>query len=518
MKDHIKYLRAFGILLLTALFLISCSSNNIDDFPFVTVGGSDDSEATEAETVYEYTKYRVIISRLASGELSNISRLLCEKIQENTGVYTTLCYDDEYSKGAEGEWAVFVGNVDIDRVKEVIRPMRSKDYICRSFEDKTLIGGKNDSATVTAVGRFIDEILPVSDAHRLIPEGGGFEYFGEYTVEGLYVEGVSIGDFDIVVEDDRDIPALRIAYALRDKISETFGFYLDVKHKKEAELGKNICIYTDSKCQVGRAELQYAENNIVLKAVDSTGLSKMTDTFFELLCSSGMSGELRVTIPKNLYSYYGDASFNENEQGATDHGVGQCKLVFTVMDILPEIDSPLALTELRETVTEYSSDLLLFGKGSGSDGEILEENFREYRNISDELGCAFVGSDIVCVRKAVDDKGDLLCDVFSVRCGEAEFLLVYISGSTEDDMVIDIAELTGETDLPTVAIVYTENIGNITLVDSCHSFFDKVSESSSDIYGKAVSYKCYADVSRVIISDENSDNKFGIEAINISVS
>lgn len=494
-------------------------SNNVEDFPFVTVTSGGEEESGDSETVSEYSKYRVVISRLASGELTSVSRLLVDGIREKTGVYTTISYDDEYKRSADGEWVIFVGNVDIDGVREVIRPMRSGDYICRSFEDKTIIGGKHDEASVTAIERFIEEILPASDAQRLIPEGGGFEYSAEYRVSGLYIQSVSIADFDIVVENNRDTAAQAIAYTLQNKISEVFGYWLDVKHGRDNDLGKNICIYTDNTCQAGRSELQYVGYNILLRSADSEGLNRAAEGLFELLCSSGTSGELNVTVPSLLYFYYGNTPPSETEGEDSDYNSTlECSIAFASADILPSIDSPSAAATLRETVLGYSSDLSFFGKCGEDDVEILRESFGNYQKVSGGTGCVLTKNAELCLWQSAKEYGSLLCEAFLISDGRAEFLLVYICGKTEEDIQIDISEFMGNRQLPIVAVTYTEGGGELTLISSRHGFFEMAVKDDLNIYGRSAEYRCYVDTSRVAVSDVGNENKFGIKAISISVS
>lgn len=511
MKDLRKKLAVLMILLLTALFLASCSSDNVDNFPFVTIG-----ESGNDETAYVHSKYRVVVSRLASGELLEAVDGLCDRIEEKTGVYTAFSYDDEYGDLSEGEWLIAVGNVDIHGVTELLGLMRSNDYLCRSLTDMTVIGGRSDSATVVAIERFLNEILPVSDAERLIPEGGGFEYSGDYAVKGLYIGGVSVGSFDIVVEDSRDTVALESAYALRDKISETFGYWLDVSNKAAPNSEKNIHIYTDSKCQVGRAELECVGNGIILKAADRTGHLKNVDSFFSLLCSEGTSGELRVTVPRNLYSYYGGFNVTDTEQ--TSYSPSQCKIAFTALEALPKLNSPDAITVFRDAALQNEPQLVLLGNGVGLDIDTVKENFSGYQNIAVEYGYALSGENITCAKISESEKNGVLYQVFTVRSGEGAFVLVYVSGSSATDQFADVGELVGEKDLPVVAVSYIEGGGKIIFNGDGRGFFEKVAEQNISIYGRTLSYNCCVDVNRVAVTDESVDDKYGIRTVNIQVS
>lgn len=513
MKNH-RILRCMCILLFTAIFFISCSADGGAEFPFVTVGGSGSADESG------YSEYNVVVSRSASGDLMSSARTLCEKIKEGTGVNTVLCYDDELSKTNDSEWNIYIGNVDVKGVKEALRSMRSNDYICRSFDDKTVIGGRNDVATVTAIDRFIKEILPASDSTRLIPDGGGFEYRGVYAVSGLYAGDVFIGDFDIIVEDGRDLSALQSAYFLRNEISESFGYWLDIKSKKDSELGKNICIYTDKKCEKGIAELECVENSITLKAADGAGHLAVADEFLKLLGSAGSEGELHVELPRDLYVNYEDGGSNqENSKNEdTDRENPMCMISVAALDLFTDIGSVGTLTGIRGAVRGYESDIALLGSVSEENVIKLNENLKPLEKISDGNECVYVRDGVICAELPESDALAVNNSIYKIRCDGVDFLLVYLSGSVKENTVIDIESLIGDTDLPVVVISYTRNNGKIMETVSRNEGFDTVAEEQTNINGVTVSYKCCADTDRLKVEAVEYENYFGFRGVSVSIS
>ena len=298
MNNVVKIIRTVGIMLFSVLFLISCSSKNVEELPFISLGSDDKTLITE---------YRIVASRASSGQLLSYAERLCEELGDKTGVSSKLSYDDEYFPVSDGTWIVYIGNVDVTIVKDHLRLMRSDDYTCRSFDRVTVIGGRNDSSTVIAIERFIEEILPVSNEYRPIPEGGGFDHFGSYDAERLSVGGTSISEFEISVTSVDDVEAVALAYELRNELSDTFGYWLDVRTGKRSETGRGIYIGTDKTCADGRGELSFSGNDIFLEAVDKAGLEKLTDVFLQLLKSDGDTGILEPIIPEHIYVPHGYA-------------------------------------------------------------------------------------------------------------------------------------------------------------------------------------------------------------------
>ena len=493
MIKPVKFLRILCVLTLAALSFTSCASKNDEDFPFITVSDEENTLISE---------YRVIVSNTASGEVLDGARILKDKIMEQTGVEVFLNYDNESIIVRDGAHVIYVGYVDYPAVRDRLRNMRSLDYICRSFDDHTLIGGRSDEATVAALERFTEEILPASDSSRLIPEGGGFEFTGEYSVDELYVDSLNIRDFEIIVDNALDHSAVDFACSLRDRISEAFGYWLDVRIGEDTDSGRCIYVLTDSKCQGGRAELERSEKGITLKAADRTGLARIVDTFLSLLSADGTAGTLKPSIPNSFYIPYGNT---------------ECAVGAAVFDFLPNISTPAACANLKKDILEISPDILICGNVSGTDAEILRESLNGYNNSSEDGEILFYLKEVSFSRISMKNFNGTLCHAASVKCGELEFILIYTSGNANQDVVIDVREIVGETPLPVVAVSYMPSGVDVTFESREQPLFEKVVDIRSELYKKSVSYVCYTDLSRLSVTVEPWDNMFGLKAIRVTI-
>ena len=477
LKKSVIFTKILCVLALVAIFITSCTSKNNEEFPFVTIGGE------ETEHTHEHTEYIIVIPASASGEISQKARLLANKINERTGAAVALAHDDRQISPSDGTHLIYIGNVDALAVTKKISQMRSLD-----------------GATLTAIDRFVNEILPLSTAQRLIPEGGGFDFAGKYEVESLFIDGVSLGDFSISVDSVSDTAAVDVAYSLRDKISEDFGYWLDIRIGSIKNAENYIRVLTDLNCRSGRGVLERNEKIITLKAADRTGLSRVADNFIKQLSSAGVSGNLNPSIPKNLYIPYGNT---------------ECTVAATVMELLPALSSPLAATSIKNSIEVFSPDVVLFGETDDKVRQILSDSLNSYTDLGSSGGRVFGVRDMTATRLAGTVVSGAMCDAFLIRYGELEFVLIYVSGGTGGEATIDIEHLLGENPLPVVALSYTQPSTRVTFRGG--SYFECITKQEGTLYGKGTRYSCYADVSRLSVVVDSWANSYGFNAITVSI-
>ena len=488
-----KFFRAVCLLLLSVLFLNSCVSNNDEKLPFVTLDETNNAIVSE---------YRIVVSRTASGEVLEAARELCSSIGEQTDVDTRLSYDDETVYVSDSTWVVYVGYVDTSAVRDILRNMRSEDYICRSYDRETIIGGRSDGATLNAILRFKNEILPVSDRFRLIPEGGGFEYKGEYSLNTLYIGDASVQDFEIVVYSAQDTEVIDTAYSLRQRISDTTGYWLDVCIGSRSKTGRGIYVIKDSECQLGRAELSNSKNDVILRAKDRKGLEKIADTFMNLLTSDSDKVIQKPNIPSALYVPYGEIS---------------CDLALSLLSYLPIFGSMELNADFKNTVAEYSPDILLGGAVTDEKRSIISNLLDNYDVLSADGGMALGGENINIERIKTEQYREVLCDTFYVKHGALEFMLVYLSGKATENISIELENIVGNTPLPIIAVSYTEGGEQVSVTHAGQPYFDTVISSDCSFYKRGFSFVCHTDVSRLSVTDGGDCDTYGIKLITIAV-
>ena len=479
--------------MLALLFLNSCVSNNDEKLPFVTLDGAENMLISE---------YRIVVSRLSSGEVIEAVRGLCADIEEHTGVASVLSYDDELSYISDGTWVIYVGNVDVLLVRDLIGNMRTDDYMCRSYDKETVIGGRSDSATLQAILRFTKEILPVSDNRHLIPTGGGFEHRGVYSIEKLYIGNASVRDFEIVTDSLFDTEAINTAYSLRRKISDSFGYWLNVRIGSRSETGRGIYVTRDEKCENGRAELSCSENGVILRAKDGQGLEKISDTFMDLLMSDADTDIQNPHIPDSLYVPYGET---------------KCALALSLFSYLPIYGSMEENTLFKDTVYRYSPDVLLGGGVIKENGNIISNLLDSYRCLVQDGGIALSSEKASVEKQKTELRDGVMCEVYCVKSGTLEFLLVYISGRAEEPIDLELEALVGNTPIPVIAVSYTEKGEGVTVTSSEQQYFEKVIDVACGSYKNAFSFVCYTDVSRLLVTDSGECDIYGIKRLTVAV-
>ena len=486
-----RIVRAVSLILILLLVLSSCGGNENESFPFVSFVGDDNIVITE---------YVVVISSDASADVTNAAKDLCERLEDQTGVDTKLVYDSESISAGEDMWQILLGNTKLQASKERLRQMRSEDYTCRSDGRCTVIGGRSDKSTLTAIERFIAEILPVSDEFRPIPNGGGFDYKGIYETECLKIGSAEVSSYEIIVRSVSDSFAVEMAYVLRDKISECFGYYLDVIIGHSSS-GRGIYLSSLSEIPNGRAEFEFSGNDIFLSSADKAGLERVSDIFVELLATKGTEGVLESDLPSRLYIPDGNT---DCEIGTLSLGLGET------------MNSLSRYTELVEVLSDKTPDILLCGDNFDSDGfELLDSALPTLSGVGEQGILANDKAENEFIGKY--EKDGAVAFIYRISVGNAELLLVYLSVEGSGELEVDISEIVGETPLPIVLMAYSYEDCKLTIDNKDYPFLSAAMSDSMTVGGKKVSFTCYADMSCFEVSESISNSSLGYKQINISL-
>ncbi len=212
------------VIAICAVSLCACSERGDDNaFDLLEAMKEKAEEQTEQVT---YEKYLIIIPAKSTSALSLIARDLAEKIEQKTGVDCEYKYDNADIQPDDKRLDILLGNTNRRVSADVLGRFKNDDYICKYSDGYLVLGGLSDAATVTAVQRFIDEILPSVTENKFIPSGLGFEYYGEYEIKDVLLCGYDIRDYTIVFSG---LEAQTMATALRDLLARQSGIYIDVK-------------------------------------------------------------------------------------------------------------------------------------------------------------------------------------------------------------------------------------------------------------------------------------------------
>lgn len=159
---------------------------------------------TELETSFADHLY-VVIPKLCSSELSTKAREFVDLLGKQTGLLTTLKYDNELPNSPEGACEILLGNTDRLASKNAKSELKQNEYICRWDDGSLVLCGGSDEATLVAIERFIAEDLPYANQYSLMSDELAFESFEgssesvEASVNGAEQNG---SDNEIEVEAD----------------------------------------------------------------------------------------------------------------------------------------------------------------------------------------------------------------------------------------------------------------------------------------------------------------------------
>lgn len=482
-----KIIRTAGVLLLTVLLLNSCVSKKVEEFPFVSLDSIDLTPKT--------TEYRIIISATASAELTSAAEELRDRLHEKTSATVSVCpYSDEliYKMTV---WDIYVGNTGCDYSAEALRDMRSDDYTCRSYDYYSIIGGRNDSATESAIDRYISELLPLATYCDFIPEGGGFDYFGSYAVENITLLEARLSQFEIIC--DKDVSAeVNTAYAFRSDLSTRAGYYLDISYGDTN--GKSISFKLDKNCNAGEAYVSASDGGIYVRAASAYGLKVASERLLNIICPEGSTGSFSPSIPEELFVAYSEPILD---------------LSFLCLSGILPIGAPSEITDIQSAVDENSPDAVFFGELTDSDKERISNVLSDY-NDENSLSVFVqnnVSAELICRERA----GGLLLEGYRVTGKGIDMALLYVSGSADINTDIELPQELISSGLPVLTVIHTFNSREVRAVYDENPNFSRVCSDSVTLYGDSFSFVCYADTGHLSVSLSALEDSCGYRQISV---
>ena len=359
-------IRTACVLLLSVLLLNSCVSKKVEDFPFVPLDTVDLSD--------KISEYRIIISDTASNELTGAAETLRDRLQEKTSVPVTVLLDSDELVYKTAVWNIYVGNTCSNASQQALRDMRVNDYTCRSFDGYSVIGGRSDGASIAAIERYISELLPLADHFQFIPEGGGFDFVGDYAVSEVTLLGLDISQFEISYDENSPLSA-NIAHTLRDSIAERTGYYLGTVSGDGTK--PYISLRIGNGYGEGKAYIFSSADGIQIQAHSATGLRVAAEKLLDIICPEGSFGALSPTVPTELSISYSEPI---------------CRLASLSLYGLLPIDAASEITDICSAVKGSDPELFLCGNIGKDDRKRIDDNLSDYRELGNADSSAVFGS------------------------------------------------------------------------------------------------------------------------------
>lgn len=188
------------------------------------------------------SEYVVVRPENASQDVTNIAIELYQAFAK-AGVNVSITTDWE-KKGADPadrpKKEILVGETNREESVQVKENLLINDYSVETVNDKIVICGGNDAATITACRLFTNEYLYLGDkiSDLTIERGQLFSYTGNYAVSKLTIGGHDISEYTIAYTDSKYQDA---AAALQAGITDACGRVLPIAALNKTE-GQKIIV------------------------------------------------------------------------------------------------------------------------------------------------------------------------------------------------------------------------------------------------------------------------------------
>ena len=261
-----KFLIIAGCVILVMLLLVGlafCQKSD-DDFSSLDLLGDGEGDGDESTVGY----YRIVLSGECSSEVADAARALEAEIESLTGIDCGVTYDTCDIPNRTDAVEILIGNTNRNSSAVALEGLRAYDYVCKWIDGSLVIGGLSNSATLLALERFVDEVLPYANASELMSADLSFTYHHDYDVDSIKLCGFEISDYSIVCGDE----TLEFARALANTATQKSGYYIDVRRGTPCENAKEIAFVIDGSAD-GAAHISYDGEDVIIKAADAYGAS-----------------------------------------------------------------------------------------------------------------------------------------------------------------------------------------------------------------------------------------------------
>ncbi len=435
-------LRLLGMMLTLAFLLLPLSACTAQtELPF------DPLTVTDETSEPEFQYYRIVIPADCSEELYHAAVELAPLVAKATGMDSSVVYDGGKDGRSSHVFEILLGNVDRAVTKDLFRQLRESDYLCRLVEDSLILGGISDGATVSAIHRFRNEILPYATSEVLMAPDGGFFYKHDYATPTMSLNGIPLNEYRIVYPDDASASMIHLAEALSQRIREQTSYSLSVlSHSSYASQGKGLFLTLpqENTSGVSEAFIRPTDKGILFYGNDLLGMSAAVRDFCELLFSFSQNGE-NCRIEQDKACSYTALSY-DIASVAGDH----CFPLSSAGDIV-NVLSPMA--------TEYQGDLIIFSPVASAQPSYITSVFELNDYTAEVSACSPNVSLITCCKSHVRAEavsflsvGTLTVSSYLMGGEKDGFWLVCINGQLDENTSISLSDTVKSSSLP-VAIL-----------------------------------------------------------------
>ena len=489
---------AVFVIVVLALFLTSCVGNDNSGDILDGLISKDELDSDQYQDDYAFAElYRIVLPESATPELVSAAETLKEKLERTTSTDAEVVYDYEPLSVMEETVDILLGKTNRAESLQSLKGMRDKDYVIEWYGGKLVVGGVGADATLDAITRFCEEILPLSTVAVLMSEEQEISFVGSYELDKIKLCGFELCEYQIIYANGKQATAEKLA---RD-IQARSGYLLDVVDAQKYVGGKYISVGEGGGVTVeaDSAVVALKNNCVYLLGSGDKELDAAVESFKEMLFSDKgvvLSDGESETIKFN----YPEISFRI--LNCEIDGSPTISQVNSITSFVDDVDSDIVLlTEVENTLF----DRVTFGISS-------------FKHISTPISrntALPVLYDPTCIKLIGKEEqkvllgGRLVYGEFKKSTADESFLIIncYIVGVVDlDEIISQIEDIVAEKELPFVIMVSADSyVGG--LPDFNESADCVVNRWSR--YGYAV----YAskDFSASSVDSEVSTTTFGID-------
>ena len=289
-----KHRALLALLLCFTLLLCSCKIDTTGLTPLHALENGEHEETRPPASEYDY----VILPASAGDALTARAHALCEALTAQTGIPATLFFDDAILPTRENIRFILLGNTAHALSYKHLHTLRRDDYLCTTDESALILGGKSDAATVAAIDRFCESLLPYADATILINPDQHFLVHATYDVNEISLNGFPLADYRLVYPEENGKGEQAVALALREAIADRCGFYLEVLpdtvvREPARVITVGACFGTSG---TDAAQFEAISSYVSLDGDSEYALASVAQAFCRYLLPDGTHDSLSVTL------------------------------------------------------------------------------------------------------------------------------------------------------------------------------------------------------------------------------
>ena len=270
-----RILALFALFILSAA-LVSCQSKV--RLPDVTTESTSASETTEEDQIFSLSA-----SNFESFTIIRPENCGSDTLTAATRIKTALSdmgfeiriRDDFVRDGdpiPQDSLEILIGKTNRDMSKSYYQSLRRDDYVIAFEENKLIIVGGSEKATLKAAQSFIEGELKTAGKTVTFPCGLLRSNIGEYPVSDLILCERSISEYEIILPKNADAIAKHAALLISERIDAFSGWVISAVREKDATGKAELRLTYDN----GIAEDQYSfaktEKGFELRATKRTML------------------------------------------------------------------------------------------------------------------------------------------------------------------------------------------------------------------------------------------------------